>query len=595
MRHDSTGLRGLLDDAVLLGVGPLIRPELALYAVVPLAVLARAGVVRAGPRLWPRAGALAAVVACAAALPLSYQIFRMGYYAAIGPNTAVAKEAFLENFTQGRCYFENFFGAYRMGWPLAAAAAFWVARLRAHAAARRWTATVVTLAPTLPAALHVYYVVRVGGDYMHGRMLLPPVFAGLAPVAMVPLVPWPRLVGKVVLGAAGLALCVWIPACAIGMRIGQDNVCDIGDERGWYARTARVDHPVLLDDYREHTFFGEAQTAMQRAYGACPSLSSKRGLGSGPGCRLLHLTDEEQKAIVSPSATLPLATEVDPRIGAVESAGAVGIFGYLLPSSVHVVDRHGLADPLTARREILTRGRPGHEKTMPAPWMVARFTEPAPFEDSAVTAARHVLQCGPVAALEHAVTGPLTLRAFMDNLEHASDYWHLRISPDPFEAESKFCGTPRLAHSSTGGAGGGEFYWRCPSGLTVSRLRGTYSSADGAIPASLRPSCGGDEAERRESPVFGGESTEPFEVACPLGSAAVGIHGASDHLVRSVGLSCSRAGDPLRTVTGGQTGGAPFSLTCPDGTVMVGVEGRAGALVDAFGIVCSAPGLARAP
>jgi arabinofuranosyltransferase len=164
----------VLADAALIGAGPLIRPELVIHALVPLVVVGRSAALQASRRPWPMVAALTRVAACAAAMPASYQVFRMGYYAAIGPNTAIAKEAFLANWPQGACYFDNFFRTYALGWPLGAAALFWLVCLHAHAACRRWAAFAVTLAAPLAAAAHALYVVRVGGDYMHGRMLLVP-------------------------------------------------------------------------------------------------------------------------------------------------------------------------------------------------------------------------------------------------------------------------------------------------------------------------------------------------------------------------------------------------------------------------------------
>jgi hypothetical protein len=368
--------------------------------------------------------------------------------------------------------------------------------------------------------------------------------------------------------------------------VGQDNVCDIGDERGWYARQAEADNPVLLDSYRKHPFYGEAMTAMQRAYGACPSLDAQGHPGSAAGCRLLHLSDEERKEVASSGPGVPLDVHVDPRVGAVLSAGAVGMFGYLLPSSVHVVDRHGLADPVTARRELGARSRPGHEKTLSAAWMLGRFSEPAPDEDASIAAVRHVLSCGLPAALLHAVQGPLTAGGFVDNVLHAWDYSRLRLPADPFVAETRFCGTPSLEHASAGGGGGARFDWRCPDGTAIHRVRGTFSRKDGAI-ASVRAVCGDARRELREGPAQGEGSTEPFEVACPAPGSVAGIYGTADHLVRSVGLLCSQGGVASETTAGGDPGkGSQFSLACAGGPAMVGMEGRAGALVDAIGVVC---------
>jgi len=557
-----------------------------LYAAAPLGILCWAVGVRAGPSPRSRVLAVARTASCALAAPFAYQIFRMGYYAATAPNTAIAKEAFLANWSQGACYFDNFFGTYFMVVPLSAAAIFWLARLHSHAAARRWSPFVATIAPPIAAAAHVVYVVRLGGDYMHARMFVPAVFATLLPVAMVPLSAPPLPWARGVLGLAGVVICGWLPLCGARLRVGVENVCTIGDERGWHARMAKVANPVALESYRNHPFYEASRSALQRLAGLCPGLSPGEA-ASDPGCRAISLDDDEQAKLAPPCANCRIAGSVPSRVGAALSGGAIGMLGYVLPSSVHVFDRHGLADPLVARAKIQQRARPGHEKTLPPAWMVARLSEPAAVEDASVTAARHALHCGELAALEHAITGPLSVGLFFDNVAHAVRLDRLRIPSDPFEAESEFCGTPPLPHSSTGGGGGTAFQWRCPPGIAVSRVRGTFKDSERVV-GTVRAVCG-----VATSAVIGrafGEGTDPpFDVACPDDSTAIGLHGRSDNLVRSVGLVCLREGGEFRTGTGGVGSAPPFALICPDGSAVIGIEGRSGAGIDAVGIVCGQP------
>jgi arabinofuranosyltransferase len=158
----STGVAGGSWCAVLLGVGPLIRPEFVLYAVVPLGILSWAVGVRAGPSPRSCLLAVARIASCALAAPFAYQIFRMGYYAGIAPNTAIAKEAFLANWSQGACYFDNFFGTYKMVVPLSAAA------ILARALARpRGRAPLVSFAATMRrrSAAVASCTSALGGDY----------------------------------------------------------------------------------------------------------------------------------------------------------------------------------------------------------------------------------------------------------------------------------------------------------------------------------------------------------------------------------------------------------------------------------------------
>ncbi len=228
--------------AALLGLGPLIRPELSLTSGVFL-VLFGTACLRRGRRVraagWARLKVLVLVALAGAALPLVYQVFRMGYYAACVPNTALAKEAFLHNGSQGLCYFRNFFGLYKTSWPVAALGIFLAARLYDHAVSGRTLAWATTLAPLIVALAQVGYVVAIGGDYMHGRMFLPPVFTALLPIAVIP---WrvPPLPGaRPVLAFAGVVAVGWSLVCGLWFRVGTENVCGIGDERSWYARAWR--------------------------------------------------------------------------------------------------------------------------------------------------------------------------------------------------------------------------------------------------------------------------------------------------------------------------------------------------------------------
>ena len=59
------------------------------------------------------------MLAAAFALPVLYEIFRMGYYASLVPNTAIAKEASRSYWFWGRLYFrQTFIESYALWLPL---------------------------------------------------------------------------------------------------------------------------------------------------------------------------------------------------------------------------------------------------------------------------------------------------------------------------------------------------------------------------------------------------------------------------------------------------------------------------------------------
>lgn len=170
------------------GLSWLVRPELALYGGVAGLVL-----LIATPG-WLRK---LSVLAVALPVPMAYQIFRMGYYGAIVPQTAVAKSASEAMWGRGWDYVTDFVEPYGVCWALGVLAAVsavvvWgvgAQRERVPRAAHRLQQPVTPVfVMVLCALLHMVYVVRVGGDFMHGRMLLIPLFALLLPVALLPVV-----------------------------------------------------------------------------------------------------------------------------------------------------------------------------------------------------------------------------------------------------------------------------------------------------------------------------------------------------------------------------------------------------------------------
>src|SRR5690606_19370427 len=106
------------------------------------------------------------------------------------PNTALAKAGSRSRWHVGWAYLRDLVQPYWLVLPLAALllAVLVPLAVRAAAAGRR---RIVAALVVLPAGglLDGLYIVRVGGDYMHGRLLLPALFALLVPVAAVPLHP----------------------------------------------------------------------------------------------------------------------------------------------------------------------------------------------------------------------------------------------------------------------------------------------------------------------------------------------------------------------------------------------------------------------
>lgn len=394
---------GLLDVAAFLaGLGVLVRPDFAVFTVAFVVV-----VVALSPR--PAARAAPRALAFALPAPLLYELFRAGYFAALVPNTALAKEAGDSRWGQGWDYAWDTLGTYWLWLPLAALLGWLAFRLRARALV--WAA--------LPAAgaLHLLYVMRVGGDFMHGRMLLPGLFAMLLPVAAVPV---RRRAADLLLAAAVIA---WAVVCAATLRTDYDETpaiaaSGVADERAVYASMAGHEHPVTLDDYSGHGWAQAGAAVHQRA---------------AAGHRVVTFGGPN---LDPPPPDTTLAGGTTPAV-LVAPAANVGLFGYAAGRDVHVVDRHGLADPVAARLRLDIRGRPGHEKHMPPSWVLARFARAGGTPEE--RAAARALGCGDLEETLRAVTEPTNLGRFLSRIGFALTSTRLRFDADPRAAARELC------------------------------------------------------------------------------------------------------------------------------------------------------------
>ena len=171
-RADQIGRRTRIGCCVTLGLAPLVRPELTFMMLF----LAGAWFVLARPR---RIGCdLAAMFA----VPVAYELFRMGYYAMVVPNTALAKDAGGLHLGQGWAYLADFATPYRLWFS---AALILAAVVLADRVRRDRRVAVATAAMLAAALADVIYIVAIGGDYMHGRLLLPAFFAFGLPASVV--------------------------------------------------------------------------------------------------------------------------------------------------------------------------------------------------------------------------------------------------------------------------------------------------------------------------------------------------------------------------------------------------------------------------
>jgi arabinofuranosyltransferase len=401
--------------AFLLGLGPLIRPDFGLFSLCFVSALL---VVDPEQGWRPRAG----LVAAALAVPFSYQIFRTGYYAILVPNTALAKSAGASNWDRGVDYARNLIGSYRLYLALAPVVAVLVVtfvRVRAPAA------RAAVAAPVVGASLHALYVAAVGGDYLHGRLLLPSVFALTSPVAVI-------VVERTSTVLAAAALLAWALVCGLVWR--PVSGVWVADPRPWAVALSGSKHPVTLEDYEDFPWLDVARTA-KRLRRRGEGVLYVPAVGTFP-------RQYKEGDLGDPERRFRLSRSVD--ADAAVAFTAIGAVGYAVGPEIFVLDRLGLTAPVGGR---LTAGDdlpPGHEKFMTLPWVEARLAE-ARDRDSdgrrqlAAERARQALECGALARVMRDVTEPLTLDRFVGNLRDSIGNTRLSIPKDAGRAAEKLC------------------------------------------------------------------------------------------------------------------------------------------------------------
>ncbi len=172
------------------------------------------------------------IVVAGGLVPVGYEIFRMGYYGLLYPGTALAKDASGSQMVPRLCLSGQLQPAVSAlgardpaGRPCGRGAGHpwpavvepprtppgygWVAR-------RVQSPSAVVIFMVVSGLLQAIYWIRQGGDFMHGRVLLTPLFCLVAPVAVIPMAlpdgaQMPR--GPAYLFAGRPACCGWRLRC----------------------------------------------------------------------------------------------------------------------------------------------------------------------------------------------------------------------------------------------------------------------------------------------------------------------------------------------------------------------------------------------
>jgi arabinofuranosyltransferase len=420
--------------AFVAGLGWVVRPDMAIGTVCFLIGLWYAA--RPGRR------AAAGLLGIAAAVPLGYEVFRMGYYGMLVPNTAIAKQASTFHVIDGFAYLGNYEAPYRLWIPalllllLAPALVGW----------RRLDRTGRACVGSAVAAgvLMAGYVIAIGGDFMHARMLLPPTFALLLPVMAAPV----PVRGRVRLSAGRRSLPPFGRATAVGVCVtlmaAWTFVC-----AGWW----RLPQPFELipkDGITNERSFWVAVTDTANPTSAMPYIKALLGPPAGPPHTVGWVVGQDAEfgprtlLVVLPDGGNYYPFRLSRQGATVAITGDVlGTLGATVPLNGIAIDQHGLSWTLAAHLQPGKDGRVGHDEFAGPVWVIAEYTnvKTAPeIPNVDLLDARKVLSCGAVEQLQQATQAPMGWSRFFDNLADSFKLTTLRIPDNPQTAEQEFCG-----------------------------------------------------------------------------------------------------------------------------------------------------------
>jgi arabinofuranosyltransferase len=452
-RADGPAFVGAL--AFVAGFSVLVRPELALMGGLALIMMLIAA------RTWRRR---VLIVVAGGFLPVAYQVFRMGYYGLLVPGTALAKDAAGDKWSQGMIYLANFNAPYAVWIPVALMVPLGVLLV----AARRRPAFLRPLAAphygrlaravqSPPAAvafvvvsglLQALYWIRQGGDFMHGRVLLAPLFCLLAPVAVIPVtmpdgMDYSRETGYWVAGVASalwLGIAGWSLWAANSPGMGDDathvTYSGIVDERRFYAQATGHAHPLTAADYLGYPRMAAVLTALDN---------------TPEGALLLPSGNYIQWDLVPMTPPAP-GTATDAHAPQKPQHTVfftnLGMVGMNVGLDVRVIDQIGLANPLAQHTERLKHGRIGHDKNLFPDWVIADGPWvklypgiPGYLDENWVAQAVAALKCPETQAVLSSVRAPMTLHRFVSNVLHSYEFTKYRIDRVPLYELAR-CGLP---------------------------------------------------------------------------------------------------------------------------------------------------------
>ncbi len=452
-RPESRAFIGAL--AFVAGFSVLVRPDLALMGGLALIMMLIAA------RNWRRR---VLVVVAGGFLPVAYEIFRMGYYGLLVPGTALAKDAAGDKWSQGMIYLSNFDAPYAVWVPVVLLVPLGVLLMAARrrpsflrpalAPGYGRLAQAVQSPPAVVAFVLVsglvqgFYWIRQGGDFMHARVLLAPLFCLLAPVAVIPVaIPdgkdYSRETGYWVAGTAGLlwlAVTGWSLWAANSPGMGDDathvTYSGIVDERRFYAQATGHAHPLTAADYLDYPRMAAILTALDNTPDGALLLPSG------------NYTQWDLVPMSQPAPGGPSGSKAPQKPQHAVFFTNLGMVGMNVGLDIRVIDQIGLANPLAQHTDRLKHGRIGHDKNLfpdwviaDGPWVKVSPGIPGYLDANWVAQAVAALQCPETQAVLSSVRSPMTLHRFVSNVLHSVEFTTYRIDRVPL-FELARCGLP---------------------------------------------------------------------------------------------------------------------------------------------------------
>jgi arabinofuranosyltransferase len=296
--------------------------------------------------------------------------------------------------------------------------------------------------------LQAMYWTRQGGDFMHARVLLAPLFCLLAPVAVIPVVlpdgqDYSRETGYWLAGVASvlwLATAGWSLWAANSPGMGDDathvTYSGIVDERRFYAQATGHAHPLTAADYLDYPRMAAVLTALEN---------------TPEGALLLPSGNYTQWDLVPMAQPAPGSTPDGTGPQKPEHAvffTNLGMLGMNVGLDVRVIDQIGLANPLAQHTQRLTHGRIGHDKNLfpdwviaDGPWVKVYPGIPGYLDANWVAQAVAALQCPETKAVLSSVRAPMSVHRFFSNFLNSFEFTGYRIDRVPLYELAR-CGLP---------------------------------------------------------------------------------------------------------------------------------------------------------